>query len=131
VGNDVASTERWFKMSDDDLAFIVGKIYWNPVRCNDIISTPVAIAFVDWDYNSGQGTATKHIQRVVGVTDDGICGSGTIAAINANDPNALYHSIMEARETFFKDLNNPKEIDGWLNRLTKVDTYIKTLSLNV
>jgi lysozyme family protein len=131
IGNDVQATERWFKMSDDDLAFIVGKFYWNPINCNSIVSIPVAIIFCDWDYNSGQGTATKHIQRIVGVDDDGICGNGTITAINSKEPNTLYQDIMAARKAFYISLNNQKEIDGWLNRLDKIDAYIKTLNLHV
>jgi len=38
---------------------------------------------------------------------------------------------MAARKAFYISLNNQKEIDGWLNRLDKIDAYIKTLNLHV
>src|SRR5574337_666905 len=78
--------------------------YWDVVQGDDINSQSVAEFIADWAYNSGVRTAVKRVQRLLGLTDDGILGPITLKSINSADPHVLFDRLKAAREAFFNAL---------------------------
>lgn len=97
--------------------------YWNDIRGDQITSQAVANIFFDGRVNHGR-TGTRIMQRVLGVSVDGIVGPVTLGAINAANPAALVENYRQARQDFYHQLvaNNPDYgvfLQGWLNRLAQ------------
>ena len=81
----------------------------------------VRVLVCDWAVNSGIGTATRALQRLLGVTVDGMCGPETLAATNRYDGRTLLKLLGHARQAFYVNIvvRDPEQIrflHGWLNR---------------
>ncbi len=62
------------------------------------------------------------MQKLLGVTADGIVGKRTLAAINAADPQQLFERVKAARLAYFDSIvrRRPSQIvflNGWRNRV--------------
>jgi len=84
---------------------------------------------VDWVWTSGQNIGIKRVQKILGVTADGIVGPKTIAAVNAADPVDLVNKVYNGRVTHFNNIvkANPSQkkwLNGWMNRVNYVYKYI-------
>jgi lysozyme family protein len=94
--------------------------YWNALRC-DALPAGVDYAVFDYGVNSGIGRASRVLQRVVGVADDGKVGPKTLAAIGARDPKAIVTAICDERLAFLKRLRTwPVFGKGWGRRVAEV-----------
>lgn len=95
---------------------------WNPWQADKIASQRVANICVEWSWMSGARTAIKKVQKLLGVTADGIVGPKTLAAINGHSGDALFGQIKELRKKFYYGIvkQDPTQqifLKGWLNRL--------------
>lgn len=95
--------------------------FWDKAQGDKISSQKVADMIIDWNWHSGI-TALKIVQRLVGVTDDGIIGAKSLAAINAASPTALCDRIRSARLNFVEDIvrrkpSQRKFLRGWQRRI--------------
>jgi lysozyme family protein len=101
-----------------DLIFKEG--YWNKLRADEIENQSIAELLVDWCWTSGRYGIILP-QRVLGVKDDGVVGSKTLAAINDYpDQEELFWKFWNRRKRHFEDIaKNGKEkfLKGWLRRL--------------
>lgn len=91
--------------------------YWNKVRAEDL---PLGVRFdvFDTGYNSGTATAVKLLQRAVGVTDDGVFGPKTLAAVLAQKGHQVSMRFNAARLEYLVDLKNwPSFSRGWVRRV--------------
>lgn len=122
---DIYGCEPGKTLNDADLESAVRVFYkqqfWDKIKGDNIDSQAIATAIFDWNVNSGIH-AIKSIQRIVGVEDDGICGSGTIRAINDSNELDTLNRYREAREVFYRSLaaskpSQAKFLNGWLNRV--------------
>lgn len=101
---------------------IVYTMYWNKWKGDTIDDQRTANMVVDWVWHSGAATIKK-VQALLGVTQDGIVGPKTIAALNsAQDINTKIYS---ARKAYFEAIirKNPSQkkwLKGWMNRLNSV-----------
>jgi len=125
--------ERFLEMSHEDWGLIFKKKYWDKVKGDKIEHQSIADCLVSWAWGSGSVTAIKQMQRVLGVSRDGIIGKQTLGAINEADEKELFEKCVKARETFFRYIceprnarsakvkqryyNNQRFLRGWLNRL--------------
>ena len=114
--------EELKNISDDEFTDILKSMYWDACRADKIQSQGVANAIVDWAWHSGTTTAAKEIQKVLGVSSDGIIGNITLSAINSQSPLPLFGKIKAARikyiERIFKSRpENQKFYRGWMNRI--------------
>ena len=94
--------------------------YWNAQRCDEL---PAGIDYAVFDYgvNSGIGRSMKVLQRVVGVTADGVPGPQTMRAVGASDPKAVIVAICDERLRFLKSLRTwPVFGKGWSRRVADV-----------
>lgn len=95
--------------------------YWNAMSC-DALPAGVDYCVFDYGVNSGVYRAARVIQRLVGVTQDGVIGPATIAAtIKADDPTDLISSICAERMAFLKSLRTWRTFGrGWAARVAEV-----------
>lgn len=100
--------EQWLHI------FKVG--YWDKWKADQIKSQSIANLCVDWVYNSGKHGITN-VQKLLGVTVDGIVGPKTLAALNAQDPQTFFKKLHAQREIFYRSLSTFKTFGtGWLRR---------------
>lgn len=95
--------------------------YWNRWKADQIKSQSVANICVDWVWASGKNGITG-VQKILGVKVDGVVGEKTLAALNAQDPAALFDHIHRARARFIEDIIKKRPAsavfrNGWLRRL--------------
>jgi len=119
--NDKIINEKDIKLLNKNDFKAVLKKYWDKWKADEIINQSVADILVDWYWGSGKWGIIIP-QRILGVVQDGVVGSKTICAINAQDQKLFHAKIFEARVKFLNDIvkSNPSQkrfIKGWLNRL--------------
>lgn len=104
--------------------------YWNRWKADQIKSQSLANILVDWVWGSG-AHGIKIPQQLLGVQADGIVGPKTLAAINAQKPEAFFNLIKNRREQFFntivkKDPSQKVFLKGWMRRLNSINFgYLK------
>lgn len=120
---DAEARARFRNISFSQWKDILLKYYWNACKGSSISHQQTAELFVDWGWNSGVTTATKRAQRAFGLTDDGIIGPKTLAALNG--PNS-FDVLKKARLKHYEDIvkKDPSQgmfLKGWKNRLMIFD----------
>ena len=114
-------------ISDDTWLDILRQFYWNPMCADLIKSQAIANLCVDNVWGSGKGYI-KVIQRELGVKDDGIVGTNTLAALNTYPAIDVFVKLWQRRKRFYQDLckNSPNLqvfYKGWINRLNDFKWY--------
>lgn len=109
---------------------IVHTMFWSKWKADLIEDQSVANMVVDWVWASGQGIGIKRVQKILGITADGIVGPKTIAAVNSANSSDLFTKIYNARAAHFNSIvkNNPSQkkwLNGWMNRLNYIYKYEK------
>lgn len=111
-----------------ETSLIYGKLYWLPIRGDDLPSG-VDYATFDMAVNSGVNRASRFLQRAVGVTEDGVIGPQTIAACKAVPPKNIINSLCAERVAFLKTcLGFPEFGRGWIARVTSVQTQAERMA---
>lgn len=93
--------------------------YWDKVKADQM---PKSVRYPLFDYavNSGPGAAARALQRVLGVTDDGVIGPMTIAAANSYTGH-LGAVLTGYRLEFMTDLRTWDTFGkGWSRRLASI-----------
>lgn len=127
-----ATREDIINMTKDDAADLFYKNFWLPCHCDEL---PDRIAFVVFDtaVNTGVKQASKFLQRVIGVKDDGVIGKDTLAAVDEMfmdyemSEDFMVAEYMKKRAQFYKDIvkKRPSQevfLKGWLNRTSACTT---------
>lgn len=119
---------------DEALAFaedLFRGSYWTPILGDDLASQLIASKTADLAFNESPHEATLLLQRAAiangaSLTADGCCGPQTVAAVNGQDPEALYTALLAQGTAFYEllgqehpDLYHPRLIAAWLQRLNK------------
>ena len=112
-------------LTADTAALILKKLYWDRLKADEIVNQSLAEYFVDSCFNMGF-ICVKYVQRIIGVPDDGIWGSGSLAALNAADPEKVFEALRARREQRYAAIieANPSQKKferGWKNRLNAFD----------
>lgn len=94
--------------------------FWNPIMGDSIMNQLTADNIMDFAVNSGVSRAVKYAQRIVGTVEDGVMGTKTIKAINAN-VDSFVVKYKAARLAFVHKIvtNNPSQkefLSGWVTR---------------
>ena len=109
-------------MKEEEWNYIFKTGFWDKWKADEIVSQAIANIVVDWVWASGK-YGIKHVQKILGVVDDGIVGPKTIAALNGyKNQKELFGKIWNRRKKFFDDIvkKNPSQkvfLKGWYNRL--------------
>ena len=94
--------------------------YWDMAKCDDL-PTGLDYLMFDFSVNAGVGRAIKTLQTAIGVTADGALGPLSLSAINNLSVKQLIERFTDAKEKFYKSLNNAKYEKGWLARTAQVE----------
>jgi len=115
LGEDVTE-EEMKDMPLEDVFSIYKDDYWDRIR-GDELPSGVDLCIFDWAVNSGVSQASKALQRVLGVLDDGIIGSRTVAAVCERDSAQVVEAVSQKREDFYRSLRTFDTFGrGWLRR---------------
>jgi lysozyme family protein len=81
----------------------------------------VQTILIDWGVNSGPAIAIQHLQRLLMLPVDGVCGPGTLGALSAADPSLLAAKLVRERVKMIgrvvqKNPSQLKFLGGWLDR---------------
>ncbi|WP_288076007.1 glycosyl hydrolase 108 family protein [Pseudomonas sp.] len=104
-------------LTRDEAKRIYRADYWEPVRAEEL---PQQVRFDVFDgaVNSGVKQSIKWLQRAANVTDDGIIGPKTLAAVSAQTPDRLAKRYNGFRLEFMTGLANwPSFSRGWARRI--------------
>ena len=110
------------KITDEQWFTIFKTGYWDKMNADKIENQSIANLCVDMAWGSGPIIAAKKIQRVLGVTADGVIGKVTLAAINSANQKELFDKLKEMRRLWFLNIVKAQPskkvfLKGWLNRL--------------
>jgi lysozyme family protein len=116
-----ASLTTLRKMTNAEWMEIFKTGYWDAWKADSIVSQRVANICVDWSWMSGI-KVIKKVQKMLGLTADGIVGPKTLACINGHSEDALFGQIKELRKKYYENVvkKDPSQqifLKGWLNRL--------------
>lgn len=95
--------------------------YWLKCRCDQL---PAGVDYMIFDLavNSGTSRAIRYLQRAAGVTEDGLIGPVTLAAVGRVGALELVERLGDLREVFFRSLKTfPVFGRGWMRRLAEVE----------
>ena len=103
----------------DDAANIYLNDFLKPLKA-DNCADGVAYQLLDYAVNSGVFKALKGIQKAVGVKQDGIIGTKTLAALNKYSESDLIMLVLAERINFLTYLHNWDDAGrGWMRRMAK------------
>lgn len=116
------------KLTFEDAKAVYYRKYWLVAKCDKLLGRLAALQF-DGATNMGPKTATKMIQRSIGVLDDGIIGSMTLSAILMFDEFTLCKMVCNNRANYYKaivanDRSQGKYINGWLRRVDEMLAFV-------
>ncbi len=111
-----------FEITAEEAHKIYQRDYWNKVQ-GDELPERVALAVFDFAVNCGHRRAVKALQKAVGVTEDGILGPQTLAAVHAADPELVFNAVNQERSDFYTRLVTKRPTlgvfaAGWSNRVS-------------
>lgn len=116
------------RLSQNDVKPLYKAFYWDLMKCDEL---PAGLDYAMFDYgvNSGVNRAIKVLQRLLGVTVDGIIGKETLAAVHTYpDPRELAQRLCTERLGFLRSLRIFKNFGrGWTRRVVEVESRIKVV----
>lgn len=111
-------------LTREDAEAIYLRDFWNPIEA-DMLPEAVTFQLFDFAVNSGIETATRYLQRALGVADDGHFGpeSKRVAALYTAAPEGEERLVMQLnaeRLDFMTKLKNwPVAGKGWARRIAE------------
>lgn len=113
-------------MADNEWRHIFKLLYWDKCKADDISDQSIANMLVDFAWHSGVTTAVKKLQKIVGVTSDGICGVQTIGAINSRYAPETFNLLKAARMRYLQGIVKNKHSQarfmyGWTKRVNAIE----------
>lgn len=107
-------------ISDEEVAAIYKRNYWDKVRGDDLPAGLDLVAF-DAAVNSGPARGARWLQTALGVAADGKIGPKTIAAALEADAATAINRALDVRLSFLKGLKTwPTFGKGWGRRVSDV-----------
>lgn len=107
------------EITEHDARQIYRRDYWDRIK-GDELPEQIAIGVFDMAVNAGNRTAVQLLQRVLGVTDDGIIGPVTLAAARNAEPHWLAVRYAAERISYYAALNGWQRYGrGWSARVIK------------
>lgn len=96
---------------------ILAAQYFAPIRFDDLPSG-LDYAMADFAVNSGVAKAAKTLQKILRVTQDGIVGEHTLAALIGEDVQEIIVKLCQARMSFLRRLSTWTTFGkGWKARV--------------
>lgn len=107
-------------LRQSDVERVYKLFYWDAVKA-DHLPSGVDYAVADFAVNSGPSRGAKHLQKVVGVAQDGDIGPKTLAAVAKRDPQDVVSALCDSRLRFLRGLKTWGTFGkGWGRRVAEV-----------
>ena len=115
-------------ITSEEVSAIYRRDYWDKVKGDDL-PAGVGYAVFDFAVNSGVRRASRFLQKVVGVAQDGVIGPATIAAVKALPPATVIDRLCDDRMAFLRGLGTFSTFGkGWTRRVTDVRSHAKEMA---
>jgi len=112
-------------LSDEEIRAIYKLQYWDKVH-GDYLPAGLDYAMFDFAVNSGVSRASKYLQAVLGVPQDGIIGARTLGAIDSGV--RVINALCDRRMGFLRNIDTFWRFGkGWTRRV--VDVRSKALDM--
>lgn len=116
------SAENFFTMPNEIWGRIFKLIYWDGLKLDDVKSDAIASALSNWSWGSGVGGAMALLKKYLSLKGYTVTNASQAAqALNElsfkEGEEKIFRELIATREAFFKGLNQPANLKGWLNRL--------------
>lgn len=103
----------------DEAKRVYQKLYWNALRLDDL-RPEFRFDLFDAGVNSGVAQTVRWMQRIVGVTVDGLLGPRTLSAVNNSDAAKFLAKFNGQRLLFMTSLSTwPSFGRGWARRIAE------------
>jgi len=115
---------------------LVGPLYkkkfWDMMKC-DGLPKGLDLCVFDFGVNAGVKRSARMLQRLVGVSDDGVIGPATLKAVEARKAvigtHALITFFQAERRVYYKSLSHfPTFGKGWLRRVDAVEKTAQAMA---
>lgn len=117
-------------ITTDELRRIYRDGYWLPVK-GDALPWGVDYATFDFSVNSGPSRSAKHLQKVVGVKQDGVVGPNTLKAVAIADGKTVIQKLCASRMSFLKGLSTFSTFGkGWTRRVAECEAKAVSMWLS-
>jgi lysozyme family protein len=121
------TAENFFTMPDKIWDSIIQAGYWDSWDLDNMNSQAIADLLLDFAWGSGVGGSFNSIKKYL-ATKNKIVNNRTEAVKALNEisqfnEQTVFLELITWREKFFKSLNQPTFINGWLNRLNDLKNY--------
>lgn len=102
--------------------------YWDVIKGDKIKQYAIAAAIFDQAINRGPVAAVKQAQKVLGISQDGVMGPVSLAALNATPDTSFIPKYIAESITAYKKIvsNDPTQavfLTGWLSRAESLRQY--------
>lgn len=114
------------KLTEEQWQYIFKKGFWDRIQGDKIECQSVANMIADYVWASGV-YGIKYVQKLLGVSPDGVIGAKTLLAINSYPSSKeLFERIRQRRLDHFDAIvkNNPSQkvfLKGWKRRVNSMD----------
>lgn len=119
-----------FDLTKEQAKIIYRVQYWDRIKGDQIANPALAVKLFDAAVNVGPKAAVKCLQKALNMashpagqdflTIDGGLGPKTLEEVNTTNPQWLMMEFIRQLEWYYRGLNKPKYIKGWLARANRV-----------
>ena len=126
VGHPVDSLK---KLTKEDVAPLYEQKYWRPCY-GEVLPRGLDFVVFSMGVNAGPGRSIKLLQSSIGCVPDGVIGPKTRELISASNSSTLIAKFSEVRREYYRSLNKPMFIKGWLNRVDHEEAQALMMAKN-
>jgi lysozyme family protein len=126
VGHPVDSLK---KLTKEDVAPLYEQKYWRPCY-GEVLPWGINYLVFSMGINAGPGRSIKLFQSSLGCVPDGVIGPKTRELISASNSSTLIAKFSEVRREYYRSLNKPMFIKGWLNRVDHEEAQALMMAKN-
>jgi lysozyme family protein len=122
------TADNFFNMPDYIWGGIFKKGYWDQLELDNVKSQAIADTILTWAWGSGTTGAYIQLQKYLAGKGIKVSSKKEVddafnSLVNITNEKEIFLELADKREAFFKSLNQPANLKGWLSRLDKFRQY--------
>lgn len=103
--------------------------YWRPCY-GEVLPRGLDFVVFSMGINAGPGRSIKLLQSAIGCVPDGVIGPRTRGLISDSNCATLISKFSESRREYYRALNKPMFIKGWIARTDKEEQEALQMAKN-